>query len=139
MAFNFKNKIRQFEALKVHLPAQVGNMAKRHFVKSFRDGGFTDAVLDPWQARKTKDKSDKNPRNANKPRAILVKTGHLRGSIRVKTASFRKIEIGAYNIPYASVHNRGLGKMPKRQFIGISILLNRQIQAKINKEIKSIL
>lgn len=139
MAFNFKNKIKEIQNLKQHLPAQIGNIAKRHFVDSFRNQGFTDTTLDPWQVRKTKDKSDRNRRNADKPRAILVKTGHLRNSIRVRVATFNLIEIGAYGVPYASFHNKGEGKLPKRQFIGRSRSLDMKIQRKINQEIKKII
>ncbi len=136
MAFNFKQKIKELEQAKRTLPAVIGNMAKRHFVQSFRDGGFTDVSLEPWQARKTKDKSD---RRTTKTRAILVKTGHLRGSIRVRVANFNLIEIGAYGVPYAVFHNTGAGKQPKRKFIGSSATLSRKIMARIDKEIKSVL
>lgn len=139
MAFNFDKKIQEFKQVKASLPAQVANIAKRHFVQSFRDGGFTDLTLDPWAARKTRDKSDRNPRNAEKPRAILVKTGHLRNSIRVRLATFNLIEIGAYGVPYAKFHNSPNGKGVKRQFIGRSKQLNIKIQKKINQEIKSVM
>ena len=136
MAFNFEQKIREFQLAKRTLPAVIGNMAKRHFVDSFRKGGFTDITLDPWAKRKKKDRSD---RNTTRTRAILVKNGHLRRSIRVRVATFNLIEIGAYNIPYAVFHNTGVGKMPKRQFIGESATLSRKIKARINKEFKDIL
>lgn len=139
MAFNFEQKIKEFQRLKSNLPAQVGNIAKRHFVESFRNQGFTDATFDPWAARKTSDKSDRSSRNRNKPRAILVKTGHLRGSIRVRVANFNSIEIGAYGVNYARFHNNGGGKMPKRQFIGRSRSLTRKIKAKISQEINKIM
>jgi len=136
MAFNFKQKIKEFEAQKRNLPAILGNMAKRHFVEGFRKGGFTDINFDPWKERKRKDKSD---RNTGTRRAILVKTGHLRNSIRVRIANFNLIEIGAYGVPYAVFHNTGAGKMPKRQFIGESATLSKKIKLRINKEFKSIL
>jgi phage gpG-like protein len=136
MAFNFEQKIREFQLSKRTLPAIIGNMAKRHFVEGFRKGGFTDITFDPWAERKKKDRVDGNGTNT---RAILVKNGHLRRSIRVRVATFSLIEIGAYNIPYAVFHNTGAGKMPKRQFIGESATLNRKIKARINKEFKDIL
>jgi len=139
MAFNFEQKIKDFQKLKRNLPAQVGNIAKRHFVESFRNQGFTDASLDPWAVRKTSDKSDRSKRNADKPRAILVKTGHLRGSIRVRVSTFDLIEIGAYGVPYARFHNNPKGKGVKRQFIGRSRLLTKKIKAKISQEINKIM
>lgn len=139
MAFNFEQKIKEFQKVKRNLPAQVGNIAKRHFVESFKNQGFTDASLDPWAARKTKDKSDRSPRNRDKPRAILVKTGHLRGSIRIRVATFNLIEIGAYGVPYAKFHNNPTGKGVKRQFIGRSRSLSNKIQRKISQEINKIM
>lgn len=130
MPFNFQRKIIEFRLLQRNLPAVIGNMAKRHFVQSFRDGGFTDAALDPWEQRK------RNPQTA---RAILVKTGHLRNSIRVRVATFDKIEIGSYGVPYAEFHNTGAGKLPKRQFIGKSKVLEKKIKARIQSEMKKIL
>jgi phage gpG-like protein len=132
MAFNFQAKIRELQKVHHTLPVRVGNQAKNHFLRGFRNGGFTDATLEPWQSRK---RADKNP----KPRAILVKSGHLRGSIRVRVATFQKIEIGAYGVPYAIFHNNGIGKQPKRQFIGESAVLNRNIRALINRTFKNII
>lgn len=136
MAFNFNRKIKELQKVKANLPAQIGNIAKRHFLQSFRDGGFTDTTLNPWAKRKALDKSDR-ARGDN--RALLVKTGHLRGSIRVRLATFQRIEIGAYGVPYAKYHNQGTNKLPKRQFIGRSNALDKKIKAKINREFKTIL
>ena len=137
MAFNFRRKIQDFKELQRNLPVIIGNMAKNHYTKSFRDQGFTDNGLDPWAQRKSKDKSDR--RSPARPRAILVKTGHLRGSIRVRVATFNAIEIGAYGVPYAVFHNRGTNKLPKRQFIGKSVKLERSIRARIRQEMKKVL
>jgi phage gpG-like protein len=137
MAFRFDQKIKEIQKLKRTLPAQVGNIAKNHFLKSFRDEGFTDVGLDPWKARKTRDKSDR--RNPNKKRALLVKTGQLKRSIRVGRATWNRIEVGSYGTAYASRHNKGLAGMPKRQFIGESAQMNRKIRNKIRTSIKTAL
>jgi hypothetical protein len=139
MPFNFKKKIADLKKLKKDLPKVIGNMAKRHYVESFRKGGFTDVSFNPWQARKFKDRSDRSRVNSTKSRAILVKTGHLRNSIRVRVATFERIEIGAYGVPYGVFHNNGEGKLPKRQFIGRSRSLNNRIRQRLNQEIKKIL
>lgn len=135
MAFNFKKKIAEIEKKKRTLPKQVGNIAKNHFLDSFKKQGFVDNSLDPWAARKTKDKSDR--RNPNSRRALLVKTGQLRRSIRVGRASWDRIEVGSFGIKYAARHNQGLAGMPKRQFIGESGQMNRKIREKIRSEIKN--
>ena len=139
MAFNFAKKIREFKKLKKELPIVLANMAKRHYVDSFRKGGFTDASFSPWQARKSRDRSDRSRVNAGRNRAILVKTGHLRNSIRVRIATFQKIEIGAYGVPYGVYHNNGEGKLPKRQFIGKSRQLDYKIKRRIRQAMDDIM
>jgi hypothetical protein len=59
MAFNFEQKIQELKRARSTLPIIIGNMAKRHFVKSFRDGGFTDEAFNPWQSRKRSDRNQK--------------------------------------------------------------------------------
>ena len=59
-------------------------------------------------------------------------------SMSVRSANWRAIRIGSYGIPYAERHNKGLGGMPKRQFVGNSKVLNDKIQRKIKTEIKTI-
>lgn len=142
MSFNEARKIaqaiRQFDAIIPVMVNDMGQIALNHFTKSFRDGGFTDTALEPWQPRKRT--------RGNEGRAILVKTGNLR--------KLRKQNIGKYKariLPsaaaraYASVHNngersgRGRGfKMPKRQFMGHSVVMDKKIKRKLNFRIKGI-
>lgn len=133
MAFNFERKIKEIQRLKKTLPRRVGNVAKNHYLKAFRDQGFTDDTLDPWTARKTKNRSD---RRNKRRRAILVDKGHLRRSIRVGRATWNRIEVGSYGVKYARFHNRGEGKLPRRQFVGASRVMNAQIRRLIQGEIK---
>ncbi len=135
MAFSFKAKASSFRRLKKNLPIRVGNMTKNHFLRSFKDGGFTDKTLSPWAARKRSNKSDRRTR---KRRAILVETGRLRRSIRLKSATFNKIEVGSYGVPYATYHNTGQKPQPRRQFIGKSAQLKAQIKREIRREVKNI-
>lgn len=137
MAFRFDKKKREFERLKKDLPFVIGNMAKRHFVKSFKDGGFTDKTLNPWQSRKTRNSSDR--RNPRRKRALLVDTGHMRGSIKVLSANFRRIRVGSEGIRYAKYHNDPKSARVHRQFIGRSTSLNNKIRSRVRKEVKSIL
>lgn len=136
MPFNFADKITKFKKLKATLPAQVGVIAKNHFKASFRNQGFTDQRLDPWEKRSTKDKSDRA--RPSSPRAILVKTGHGRNAIRVKSANWDAVAVES-PVKYMQYHNNGEGNNPQRRFMGKSAQLNRKILAKINKEMKSIL
>lgn len=116
----------------------MGVLAANHFTTSFRNQGFTDETLERWQPRKRTERS----RMGN--RAILVKTGRLRRSIRSKRFGLLSVKIYT-DVPYASVHNNGERsgrgrsfKMPKRQFIGYSGVLNRKIIDKMDVTIKRI-
>lgn len=137
MAFNFKEKIAQIERMKRNLPVKIGNIAKNHFLDSFTNEGFTDTTLSPWQKRKTRNSSDRN--NPRKRRGLLVDTAALRRSIRVGTATFRRIEVGSYGIDYAKFHNDPEKARIYRPFIADSKIMNIKIRAKIRSEIKDVL
>ena len=129
--WNFDKYIKGLKAKKRTLPREIGIMAKNQFVYSFRMQRFNDSGSMAWQPRKN---------NYDPGRAILIGKGtaHLRNSIRVKSATFKKIAVGSYGLAYASVHNRGLGHMPKRQFIGNSTTLTTKIRKKVSREIKDV-
>lgn len=136
MGFDIKQKLAELKTKKKLLPVRIGNIAKNHFLDSFREGGFTDVYFDPWASRKSKNRSDRrNPR----PRAILVDSGALRRSIRVGSARWDKIEVGSFGIPYASYHNQGIGKQPVRKFVGSSAVMSFKIRKRIREEIKDVL
>jgi phage gpG-like protein len=132
-----KKILKQIEAFKPQLNKMVeaaGVLAVNHFTKSFSDGGFTDESIERWKPRKRSERG--------KSRAVLVKSGRLRRSLRSKRLGNLAVKIST-DVPYARVHNngersgRGRGfKMPKRQFIGYSGKLNRQIIAFLDKNIK---
>lgn len=121
----------QFRAFQKKIPRYASNLALKHFKDSFRDGGFYDGYFKAWVPRK---KADKNKRY----RALLVKSGALRRSLEIKEANFKQIRIGSYTTKYATVHNQGTNRIPKRQFIGKSKLLTRKIKKKIRQEIKKL-
>jgi phage gpG-like protein len=176
--WGFESMLNRIEKVKKDLPVVLGNMAKNHFIDSFDKGGFTDESFSPWQKRK---------RAKRNTRALLVNTGKLKRSIRVKRASFAQIIIST-SVKYAQIHNDGgainkahrlgivhMGEhdvtgrntftngkargnknilnhvarkvyipkhtitMPKRQFIGDSIKLNRALLAEIEKTFNKIL
>lgn len=135
MGFNFKKKIARFKANKKKLPVAIGALAKSHYLKSFREEGFTDTTLSPWAGRKRGNRSD---RNNKARRGLLVDKGHLRRSIRVVRATWNRIEVGSTGIKYARFHNRGDGKLPKRQFVGRSAVLNNKIRNRIRRDTKNI-
>lgn len=126
-------------ALKKSL-VQAANEASNHFIESFKNQGFTDERLKKWKPRKNKKDTG---------RAILVKKGDLRRSIKVLKVdhSTLRASIGSTGLIYAAVHNFGLmaGRkshpfiMPKRQFIGSSKKLNNAIKKIIDRNIKGII
>lgn len=120
--------------MKRKLPKQVARIAEDHFLKAFKEEGFTDKSYDPWQARARKTRAD---RRTGRRRAILVQSGALRRSIRVGRATWNRIEVGSYGIPYAKYHNQGEGKLPVRKFVGPSYRMREKIRAKIRQELKS--
>ena len=134
--WGLKEKLASLQKMKSTLPTKLANEAKNHFLKSFRDGGFTDRNLSKWKPRKA------NAKN-NIGRGILVKTGNLRRSIKVRYVSFDKVIIGSYGLDYAATHNYGLNvrgfKMPKRQFIGNSVQLENRMKKMVNSDFCKIL
>ena len=113
----------------------IGNEAKNFFVENFRKQGFDDKSVKHWQPRKTE--TDRKSRNKG-ARAILVKSGDLRRSIKRHPANLSNLSIMiSSDLPYAKIHNEGLEgkawgkvpfKMPERRFIGDSYNLNEQMK-----------
>ena len=114
--------VKQF----VGIMKQIGNIAINEAKTNFKRQGFMDRSVKRWKPRKKKDEG----------RAILVKSGALRRSIRRISVSNKRVTIGSKGkaAVYAGVHNYGLkagrGKgftMPKRQFLGPSHTTNKRI------------
>jgi phage gpG-like protein len=96
----------------------IGNEAKNFFVNSWRLQGFEDRSVQKWVARKKQDKKRAG-------RAILVDSGDLRRSVIREPVNKSQLSVKiSTDLPYAKVHNEGIGKMPKRQFMGDSYKLN---------------
>lgn len=79
-----------------------------------------------WKDRKDNDSS----------RKLLVKTGHMRQSIRVmrKGANYRQV---GTDIPYAQYHNKGTNHIPQRKFIGESKELSRRLKKHVFQFVKT--
>jgi phage gpG-like protein len=144
---NFIDKIDKINNfMKNDAPHVVGTEAVKHFKQSFHDEAFSDKSSKdmPWQEVKRRKNAKKSDTSAGARRKILTgKSGDLGDSITYS------VEGNVVNITsdkvYAEVHNKGLkagrGKgftMPKRQFIGIAVLLKRKWTTKINKFLKAL-
>lgn len=135
MAFNFDKKIRNFKKAQKTLPLVLGNMAKNHFLQSFKDEGFTDRSFSAWAGRSTQNRSDRRARGR---RALLVDSGHMRRSIRVIRASFSRTVVGSEGVPYAKYHNDPKQARVHRKFIGKSEVLRKKHVARVRRELKNI-
>lgn len=88
------------------LPAVIGNEAVNFSLQSFEQESWSGNSQQVWKKRK-------NPTKWGKPdetdRALLVKTGALKRSIRVTRIVNNAVWIGAggADIPYARAHNYG--------------------------------
>lgn len=144
MRFNESKKILAskiaIELTLKSLKDEVKDMAVKHFTKSFDLEGFNDSPVKKWKPLKRK---RSQPYTNNK---ILTKTGKLKNSLRGRSyAGSRVWWVDIYsNVEYANVHNEGLRsgrgrgfKMPKRQFMGNSRLLDKKIQTRINNRINN--
>ena len=133
--WDIKGKIEAFQRFEKNVPKRVGNIALNHFLKSWDDEAFSDSTegSSPWAKRK----KEVTPR-----RGLLIGKGtaHLKKSMKVeRPATFKRIAVGSYGIKYAQFHNRGTSRLPKRQFVGASKMLNRKIMLLIRNELKRIL
>jgi len=94
---DFKKEQIALESLFKNLPVWAGNAALNFFKDSWRRQGFIDSRFERWPKRR-------NDRDG-KGRAILVSSGALRRSLRLRTGG-TWFEIYT-DVPYAKAHNEG--------------------------------
>ncbi len=153
----------QFKQVLLRAPVILGNDALNFFLDSFKRQAWIGNSIEPWQPRKTVTKW--GPTKRNKGRAILIDTGRLRRSIRVTKASEGMLIIGtdvpyakAHNegvrMGYiqsvkaftrktkkgktieVKAHTRKLDmRLPKRQFMGQSPILTKQLARRLTAEL----
>ena len=127
--FEFDKTQAEYRKFKATAPKIIANNSHNHFLLGFRKGGRqTDDSKSGWAARE----------NVDSGRAILVKTGALRDSLKIIKETFQEIIIGTTRILYADRHNEGLAGMPKREFVGDSKelnLANKNLLAKLLKKV----
>ncbi len=129
---NFDDKrIRaQIKKFKRDMPIIAANLARNHFLAGFRKGGGqTDKSKGGWRPRKG---------GADPDRALLVKSGNMRGDIKIRRSTFKNVTVAVRRIPYAQYHNNGTGRSPQREFIGRSLVLERRIDGLISRELLKI-
>ena len=103
-------QLEAFRSFKSAYPRYVSNMAINFYKDSFRRQGFiSENTVDKWKARKVEQKKGRR-------RAILVKSGALRRSIRVIRSGLGYVVVGT-DIAYARIHNEG-GTIRATQRVG---------------------
>jgi len=134
------------------LPEMVGVEAVNHFTESFQNEGFTDETLEKWQEVKRRSDPKRIDRAAASRPILTGDTGDLGRSIESK-AQPGEVKITAATTAagsdkdYAAAHNEGTTtagrgnktKIPKRQFIGKSAVLDKKIMDICERKIASIL
>ncbi|MRG45512.1 hypothetical protein GFS24_10320 [Chitinophaga sp. SYP-B3965] len=93
---NTPDFLRIAEELISDLTVYASVTALNFFKESFEVQGWRDTGLTPWPSRADNDGT----------RSILVKSGHLRDSIRIVERGSGRVVFGT-NAPYAEVHNSG--------------------------------
>lgn len=88
------------------LPPLIGEEAVNFSLDNFEKQGFQGENFQGWPKRKNPTKWGKKDET---DRALLVKTGKLRRSIRVSKIAEDKVSItaGGADVPYARAHNEG--------------------------------
>lgn len=148
MKFNeaklLRNQLAKFKAEAPKMTDVMLTIALNHSVENFRKQGFEDVGVEKWKTRKTETSRERKRTERVGNRAILVKSGALRRSLRKKKLTAFSGTISSPLI-YAKVHNDGLRtgrgsgfKMPKRQFVGNSSKMVRKIENALAQKIDRI-
>lgn len=132
---------------KIDISLDLANTAKNEFLQNFADQGFDGK---PWKEVKRRTpgtnafKYPKTKDPGRRTRAILQGkgSGRLRRDVANSVSSGHRNGNLSYtlvvNNPYAGYHNEGSGKLPQRQFVGMTRKLNNKLLKKIFEKTKSI-
>ncbi len=146
----FTKRIDRLTRLYPRLPNLAATTAVNFSKQRFVNQNWIDARTEPWPKRK----ETALQRRRNRGRAVLVKSGRLKRSIR-KIRTTATLAIVGTDVPYAPYHNQGSGKqstgtfniatrrentmrsgtLPRRQFIGESQALARLIERQFTAEL----
>ncbi|QKG56990.1 phage virion morphogenesis protein [Hymenobacter sp. BRD128] len=126
------------------VPREMGKAVVLESADNFRRQGYENdaGAVVPWAPRLVHDTlpgrkgkgGQRGPRRINpRQRAILVKTGRLRRSVRIVATTATTVTVGSSE-PYAEVQQEGAGKRhPARPFI----TLGRSAKDKLTKKISA--
>lgn len=96
------------------LPAIIGEEAVNFSLENFDMEAWNGASIKNWVKRKN---TSWNRKNDDQGRALLVKTGKLKRSIRITKMLNDRVWVGAGgpDVPYAKAHNFGFEGMVKQE------------------------
>lgn len=148
--FKFDVIVKTFKTAELKMMRELAMAHKNEYLNSFK--------MQSWDGKKWKEVNRRTPgtkeyeypakkKLSRRTKPILVQTGALRRGVNasIKMITPKKVFFRV-DLPYAKVHNEGKrmkggGKMPKRQFMGVSKRtdqLTKQITKKyVDKAFKS--
>ncbi len=140
--FEFDKVFEKLQQMKPKLPQEIAAIAQSSFVKNFNDESFFGKKWQQVQRRIEGTKAYKYPKTkklSRRVKPILVGTGKLKREVNssIRQATFEEIRLGV-DLPYAGYINEGTEKMPQREFMGNSPILEKKIKDKIRKSISQI-
>jgi len=100
----FNALVESLKQLVTTLPDSIAVVAVNFSMDRFRAQNWVDHTTHPWKPRNPKPAWGKKRERPG--RAILVKSGRLRRSVRIVSVSPNQIVIGS-DVPYARIHNDG--------------------------------
>ncbi len=118
---NMMGKTTAVKDLMRRMPRWMGELALAHADANFKVEGFIDAGgIERWP-------SARKGITGRGSKKLLVKTGKMKNSIKVMSASSSRAVVGS-NVPYSGIHNRKVGeyktystgRYPGRKFLGHS-------------------
>ena len=140
--FEFDKVFDKLQQMKPKLPQEIAAIAQSSFVKNFNDESFFGKKWKEVQRRIEGTKAYKYPKTkklSRRVKPILVGTGKLKREVNssIRQATFDEVRLGV-DLPYAAAQNEGTNKIPKREFMGNSPILEKKIKDKIKKSISQI-
>jgi phage gpG-like protein len=119
----------------------AGNIAAKAFKKNFQGEGFFGEGWQEVDRRKPGTKAykavEKKHPNDTKRKILTGRTGNLGRSIDYRVVTGAAVVYS--DTEYGKYHNDGDGKIPKRQFIGNSPTLEKEIKDAIKERVDAIL
>ncbi|MDO7877365.1 phage virion morphogenesis protein [Hymenobacter sp. ASUV-10] len=131
------------------VPKLLGRAVVQESADNFRRQGYENdsGSVVPWEPRKQVDMKPgrkrkdgkRGPRVPNpRQRAILIKTGKLRRSVRIVATTANSVTIGSTQ-DYAQAQQEGLEHLPARPFITVGKSVKSKITRTITKDITKLL